>query len=573
MRFFLSIFLLIICFISETDGQKIPENLPLTSPIKPPFFFAGDFGELRPSHFHSGLDFRTQGKTGLPVYAVKDGYISRIGISPTGYGNALYMSHPDGTTSVYGHLEKFHSKIQRYLKSKQYDHETFQINLTPSSGEFEFSKGEIIAWSGNTGSSGGPHLHFEIRDTKSERAFNPLFILPGITDNSAPKIIALNVYPLGENSSAGHDRNKKRFEAVTVPGGYRLKNNAPIEVYGKIGFGIQAEDFFNATGLKCGIYSATLFCDKRELFGFKMDNFAFADSRYANAQADYEEHLLSNRWIERLFRLPGNLLDIYYPPNSNGILNLEDGKSHEFEIIVSDAFKNKAILKFRTVSKKSPQPVKSNPFTKEFFYDQANTFENDKIRIDIPKGALYDNLKFLWRISPSPAGCYAELHQVHSKFIPIHIPYSLSIKCREIPDNLKSKTLIVNIDPKKGGKTAVGGEYSRGWITAKTTSMGDFSVAVDQTPPVITPLSIRENKILTDPLKVKFHISDNLSGIKSYRGEIDGKWILFEFDEKTGTLIYFFDKERMVFGKSHLLRLVVTDNKENSSEYKAIIYK
>ena len=211
MRFFLSILLILICFVTESYGQLISDKLSITSPIKPPFFFAGDFGELRPSHFHSGLDFRTMGKTGVPVFAVKEGYISRIGISPVGYGNALYMSHPDGTTSVYGHLEKFHPKIQHYLKSKQYDHETFQINLTPSSGEFQFSKGDIIAWSGNTGSSGGPHLHFEIRDTKSERASNPLFILPGITDNSAPKVIALNVYPLGENSTVGHEQSKKKI--------------------------------------------------------------------------------------------------------------------------------------------------------------------------------------------------------------------------------------------------------------------------------------------------------------------------------------------------------------------------
>ena len=573
MRLLCSILLLYLSGLLNVFAQKKTDNLPITSPLKAPWFFAGDFGELRPNHFHSGLDFRTQGKIGLPVYAVKDGYVSRIGISPTGYGNVLYLNHPDGTTTVYGHLRRFHPKIQDYVREKQYTRESFAMNLTPSSGDFYFNKGDIIAWSGNSGSSGGPHLHFEIRDTKSERALNPLFAKLGITDNSTPNIIALYAYPLNEATNIGKDRIKKRFETIRVPGGYRLKNNAPIEVFGKIGFGIQAEDYFNGTGLKCGIFSAALFCDKKEVFGFKMSDFLFNDSRYANAQADYEEHIKSNRWIERLFRLPGNYLDIYSPSINNGILNLEDGKGHEFEIIVSDAFKNKASLKFKTISKKSLNPLINRSFTKEFFFDRENDFKNDKIRIEIPKGALYENLKFIWKSAPGPGGSYCALHQINSIAVPVHIPYSLSLKVDRIPENLENKALIVSVDSKSSKKRGIGGEYSRGWVTVKTTVMGNFSVAVDQTPPTITPLSIKDKKNLTDPAKVQFRINDDLSGIKSYRGEFDGKWVLFEFDEKEALLTYTFDPERISYKKSHLLKLVVTDNRDNSSEYKAIIYK
>ena len=191
----------------------------------------------------------------------------------------------------------------------------------------------------------------------------------------------------------------------------------------------------------------------------------------------------------------------------------------------------------------------------------------------MPAGALYDNLDFIWKSSPKPLGCYSELHQVSSKFIALQKPYTLSIKCDWIPENLRDKALIILVGQASGQKSAVGGEYSDGWVTAKTNLLGNFAVAIDKIPPTIIPLSIKEKKMLTNPSKVQFKISDNLSGIKSYRGEIDGNWVLFEYEPKLNTLSYTFDKSRMAFGKSHLLRLVVTDYQGNSNEYKAVIYK
>jgi len=573
MRLKLSILFLIIFSFSELRAQKMSTNDPFISPLKPPFQFSGNFGEFRPSHFHSGLDFRTQGQTGLPVYAVKDGYISRIGISATGYGNALYMNHSDGTTSVYGHLQRFHPLLQEYVKEKQYDQESFQININLPLEKFHFSKGEIIAWSGNSGSSEGPHLHFEIRDTKSERVLNPLLFNLGIKDNSAPKILALYVYPLTANSNIGADCLKKRLQAMPVPGGYRLKNNALPEIFGQIGFGIEAEDYFNGTGLRCGIYSATLLYDGIKVFGFKMDNFSFGDTRYANAQTDFEEYIKTHHRVQRLYKLPGNSLNIYDPAGRNGILKIDDGKIHEFEIIVSDAFDNRTSLKFKTKSKKYKLASKNQSISKQFLYDQSNVFENEKIKIDLPKNALYDNLDFVWKPAPKPIGCYSELHQVQSKYVPLHKPYSLSIRCYGLPDSFSDKALIVLVDQNTGKKFAVGGEYSGGWLTVKTNLFGSFSVAIDKTPPAIFPLDIKDKKTLVDQSKVQFKIVDDLSGIKSYRGEIDGKWVLFEFDSKSGILTYYFDKTRMVFGKSHLIRLVVTDFRVNSTEYKAIIYR
>lgn len=572
MRTFILLFTFVITYYKALYGQINISEQPFISPVKIPLFFSGGFGELRPSHFHSGIDIRTQGRTGIPVVAIKDGYISRISVSSTGYGNALYMNHPDGTTSVYGHLERFNPELQEYTKEKQYDREHFHVDITPLSGSFRFKQGEVIAWSGNSGSSGGPHLHFEIRDTHSEQTTNPLFHNFGIKDNSAPKIIALQVYPLTNSSNVGTSHLPKRFDIVAVPGGYRLNGNLPISLFGKIGFGIQAEDYFNGVGLKCGIYSATLYCDGKEIFGFEMNKFSFDDTRYSNAQGDYESYLKYHHWIQRLYRLPGNHLSIYKNDNT-GILNLDDGEKHQLEIVVADAFKNKSTLKFTTISKKVAPSLPNTKVTKHFLYNQNNEFRNNEIEVEIPHGALYDHLDFYWKSSPRAQGYYSELHQVCTKYTPLHKPYSLAIRCEGLPDDLKDKALIVTIDPVNGKKSALGGSYSGGWVKVKTYNLGNFAVAIDKIPPTITPLSIKEKRTLTNTAKIQFKINDNLSGIKYYRGEIDGKWVLFEYDAKSDLLTYVFDKKRMAMGKNHLLRLVVVDNQDNKAEYKAVFFK
>ena len=388
------------------------------SPLNLPFSFSGNFGELRPSHFHTGLDFRTNGQTGITVYAAKDGYISRISVSQTGYGNVLYLSHPDGNTTVYGHLERFTPLVSEYVKDRQYYTESFKVNLTLSPGNFDYKKGDLIAWSGNSGSSGGPHLHFEIRNTESERAVNPLFYIPGIKDNSPPKITAVYIYPLSDNSHINGIQSKKRIETIVIQNVPKLKNTPVVEAFGKIGFGIQAVDFYNGTGMRWGIYSASLLCDGKPIFGFQMNNLAFDQTRYANSQADYEELEINHRSVQRLYKQPGNQLDIYEPKVNDGILDLEDGKEHTIEIIVSDAFKNKSSIKFKVLSKKLQIPAKKINLGKEFKYDVQNEFENDRVRINIPKGALYDNLMFIYSSSPKPAGCYSELQQGSPKNCP-----------------------------------------------------------------------------------------------------------------------------------------------------------
>jgi hypothetical protein len=572
MKFLTISFFIFTLLTPVLFAQNTQSGESFSSPLKLPFSFSGNFGELRPAHFHSGLDFRTQGKAGIPVYATKEGYVSRISVSPTGYGNALYLTHPDGNTTVYGHLSRFVPRIQEYVRDKQYYTENYQINVSLSPGEIDFKKGELIAWSGDTGNSGGPHLHFEVRNTKTERAENPLFFIPGIKDNSAPVISSVYLYPLTENSHVNKSTSKKRFPVIKAQKGYRLSTDSPIEVFGKIGFGIQAIDDYSGTGIKCGIYAASVIYEGETVFGFKMNNLAFDQTRYANSQMDYEENKLDQRKVHRLYQQPGNKLDIYGPVVNSGVLDLEDGETHSVQIIVSDAFDNQASLKFKVVSKTCQLPETKIPSALFFSYDHANKFKNDEVKVSIPDGALYESINFFCSTRPKIKGCYSKTQIIHNATVPLQKPITLSLKAEDLPDHLTDKSLIISVD-KAGNRYSIGGEYSLGWVTASANEFGNYAIAVDTIAPVIIPLTIKEKKKLTNDKQIQFKITDNLSGIKSFRGEIDEHWVLFEFNPKTKIISYTFDKKRMEFGKNHHLSLVVTDNKDNKSAYKATFYK
>jgi hypothetical protein len=558
---------LIFLVLNEASSQTKKETGYL-SPLKIPVSFSGGFGELRRNHFHTGLDFRTAGQIGLPVFAVKEGSIARVSVSPSGYGHALYLLHPDGHTTVYGHLSRFDTKIESYAVGEQYRLRQFAVDLKIPAGLFSYRKGEIIAYSGNSGSSGGPHLHFEIRDTQSEKPQNPLFYLTNISDKSAPRINALYLYPLNTKSSVNKSANKQRLETISKGKTSSLKIKQPIEVYGEIGIGFQADDDFNGTGIRCGIYSAEMFLDQEPAFSFKLDHLAFDKGRYINSHIDYEELIKRKRWIHRLYLQPGNKMDIYQTNSNRGILKISDGKVHTVKIVVADAFGNSNILSFKLLSKKSQLPEPNHYETKLFTYDQPNQFENDEVKVQLPEGALYDNLPFVYHSEPKTVKYFSKIQGIHYPYVPVHKPYLLSIKTNGIPSNLQNKALVVLVE-QKGGLSAVGGTYENGWVTATPRFFGNFAVVLDTIPPKIQALSIKDNKTLLSHQKIEFKITDNLSGISTYQGEIDGNWALFEYDAKTATLTYYIDKKRIVTGKSHKLQLTVKDERNNIAVYKA----
>jgi len=541
-----------------------------SDPLKIPLLLSGSFAELRSNHFHSGIDIKTQGVTGLPVYAVADGYVSRIAVSPGGFGNALYINHPNGTTTVYGHLDRFDPEIQKYVIDQQYKKQSFRIDLQLPAYLFPVKKGQEIAKSGNTGSSGGPHLHFEVRDTKTEEPLNPLQYGFSVVDNIAPKVFSLLVVPLDDTAQVNFTRESKSYPVVFYDGKYHLKNNPVIPVYGKVGFAIQANDYFDGTYNKCGINNLRLSIDGETQFTYQLNRFAFSESRYINSHFDYREYKRTKRRYVKTWIDPGNNLSIYNYNQSKGYYEASAGM-HDVNVFLTDTYGNQSELVFEVERKSVDLPPKVQEGI-PMFYNRDNSFEGAECSVEIPRGALYQNIDFTYSTRPTTEAFYSDFQLVGDETVPLHTFARLWIKTRNLPAGLHSKVVMVNVDNDKGLPVSVGGRFENDGVVAQIRSLGMYAVMVDTLAPEIIPLSI-ENNALTESKRIRFRIKDDLSGIKSIEGLLDGKWALFVFDAKTGRITHTFDKERFEFGKRHTFKLSLTDYRDNQSVYEATFWK
>lgn len=561
------ILLLLVIFLKESSAQKIYSNnkYPLTDfrqplDIEPPAL-AGSFGELRANHFHSGADFRTNQRIGYPVYAVADGYISRLRVQNSGFGLAIYIDHPNGFTSVYGHLSRFNPKIGQEVKNIQYRSKSYEIDEFPLANAIPVRKGDIIAYSGNTGSSGGPHLHFELRDTRTEATINPQLLGIQIPDNIPPVISAMYVYRLNEQPF-NEFTPKQYFQVVGSNGKYHLNKVTTINLSGEVGFGITTTDKHNGMSGINGVYSIELELDGKVIFTSALERFSFENSRAINSHIDYPAFLNFKRSIQKSFVDPGNPLQIYSNLVNNGRISFTDGKLHQLNYIITDSKGNKSTLAFNVQADSksliATPPLKSGTI---FPFSKTNEFTNDEIKIILPKGTLYNDLNFVYKKLPN-----SSIHQIQNTLTPLHTGFELWIKADSSIIKYPTKALIVN-----SNRISQGGYLENGYIKATPKTFGNFTIAIDTIAPTITPLNVAEGKNMNSLSKISFKISDNLSGIKSFNGYIDGKWILMEFDAKTANLWHTFD-ERTPSGK-HSFELLVTDMKDNLKRYAIEFYK
>jgi hypothetical protein len=532
--------------------------------IVPPAL-AGSFGELRGNHFHSGIDFRTNQREGYPVYAIADGYVSRIRVQNSGFGQALYLTHPNGYTSVYGHLSRFAPKVAEAVKALSYQKKTFELDEYPPADQFPVHKGDLIAYSGNRGSSGGPHLHFEIRDSRTENTINPQLFGIQIPDDIPPVIYSLYLYKL--NKKPFNEYTPKQYFQVTGASGKYHLAVGTINTSGEVGFGITTTDRHNGNSGINGVYSIELEVDGKAVFVSALERFAFEDSKGVNSHIDYPAFLTSRRSIQKSFVDPGNPVKIYYNVVNNGRIEFADQQVHELKYTVTDSKGNKSILAFSARSDGKPIITPDEPDGIPFFYNKDNEFSAENIKVLLHKGTLYNDFNLVYKIKPKPArGAYSAIYQIHNNLTPLHVGFDLWIRADASLGNLKDKALIVST-----GGSSQGGIFENGYVKATPRNFGSFYIAVDTIAPTIVPVNILDGKNMSGIPKMLFKIRDNLSGIKSFNGYIDGNWVLMEFDTKTATLWHSFDS-RTGPGK-HQLRLEVEDMKGNIKTYSINFYK
>ena len=541
-----------------------------SSPVDFKIHLSANFGEIRSNHFHSGLDIKTKGRSGEFIRAIADGTVVRIGVSPGGFGKALYMNHPNGYTSVYGHLSKFSDEIEEYVKTNQYKREAFAVNLYPLKNRFAVKKGDIIGYSGNSGSSRGPHLHFEIRETKSQHPTNPLLYGFDISDNIPPIVKSVYIYPSNNKSSVNNEQNKKRFAIEKKASGkYELRNDSIIYFSGKIGVGIETYDLLNGAGNKCGVYSIEMLVDGKRYTYFEQNEFAFSETRYINSHIDFEERTRRNRNIRQTFVEPNNRLRIYETTLNGGLIGFKDQETHDIKLIINDVHKNTTTLSFKIKSVAEPKAQPKNPndaYLMVMPYNKKNNYKFNGFEINIPANALYDSLKYRFLITPSIPGSYSKVYHVHNRYTPVHKYFTLRIKPENVPDSLQYKLLMGGLDD-NNKIFARNGKWKDGAVEIRTRDFGTYLVVIDTIAPNILPNNFRKKSDLSQQKSLKFTIRDDFSGISKYNGYIDGKWVLFEYDPKYNRLTYTLDKERIGKGKEHELVLNVADQKNNENTF------
>ena len=570
-RFWFSIIQLFSYSVIFAQGLDTVFHQPLDLPT----LLSGTFAELRANHFHSGIDFRTQGTTGHKVYACEQGYVSRISVASGGFGNALYITHPNGYTTVYGHLDAFNDEITAYLRQQQYQQERFAVNLYPDSARLPVKRGDVVAFSGNTGGSAGPHLHLDVRDTKTEETINPLLFGFGVKDNIAPVMRQLAVYPIGTGSTVNGSVDRLIFNLEKVGKSYRIVGNQRLSVVGKVAFGIDAYDQTNGSANRCGPYRIRLWADSAKVFSQTMDRFSFDESRYINSLIDYPYYMSNKVRFNRMYIEPNNRLSVYDRQVDRGIISFPDSGNHQALVVVSDLHGNSSRLDF--IFNYSPDVKPTS-----WLFSDSMTFPNllagmcqrelkyaqQGIRVVIPANALYDDIRFTCTVSAQPEGLYSKAYKIYDPATPLHKAMTVEITADSLPARLSEKALVVQIEP-SGRRSSAGGTYRDGVVSANLSVFGEFAIGVDTVPPRITSLNIKNGANMRGVNGIRFKIKDDFSGVNTYNGWIDGNWALFEYDAKNDLLYYNFDAKRLTKNTLHTLELKVTDSKGNIAEYMA----
>ncbi|RKS13522.1 M23 family metallopeptidase [Flavobacterium sp. 120] len=561
MRF--PVFFLFFCtsVFAQVDYPKDYFRSPLDIPMQ----LSGNFGELRPNHFHAGFDLRTQQKEGLKVYAVADGYVSRIKISTFGNGKTIYINHPNGYTSVYGHLKMANGEIENYIKKTHYKEASFEIEMFFKPDEMVVKKGEIIAFSGNTGASEGPHLHFEFRDTKTEFIINPMLFGYDkfLKDTKKPVVSGVYVYPLDSKTTVNHSKRPLLLNVSLQKDGTYLADK--VVANGTIGFGISAYDTDDVSFNNNGVYKVQSFYNGKPNFGYEFNTYSFDEMRYINALIDYSRYKKMQQRVQKLFMKNPYNLSIIQADENKGVLQVTPNLASLYRIEVSDFFGNKKTIaipiQYDLLSTTiSPEPVQSNYFVKA---NKDSNFALANMSVFFPAGTFYEDFDLNFDVKNDTLF-------LHDDTVPAHTNFTVSIEDTKSTEAQKEKMFIGRIEGKKINYNPT---YRKDSIfNTKVKILGKYALVADTIAPKITMAVPVEGKWISEQKTIQLSIYDEVSGIKSYNGYLNGKWVLFEYDNKTRKLTHYFTDGIVAEGANDL-KVVVIDNVGNSTTFETRFFR
>ncbi|MEE9364736.1 MAG: M23 family metallopeptidase [Cellulophaga sp.] len=534
------------------------------SPVDIPMILAGTFGELRSNHFHSGIDIKTQRRVGFPIYSIADGTITRIKIALWGYGKVIYVAHPNGHTSVYGHLQKFSPEIEAYIKKIQYKKRAYELEVFPDYGELKVKKGDIIAFSGNTGSSSGPHLHFEIRNSLSEKPTNPLLYGFEVRDATNPTLLKLYGYPLSKNAQVNQSQNKIQLNFSQQKDGSFLADK--VYAIGTIGIGFTGYDRQDLAANKNGIFSVQQLVNGKVYTDYDFESFSFTETRYINTFIDYAHFGKYRQRIQRCFKVPENRLSIYNKLRNNGKIEVKEGLSYNIELRIKDLENNLVKVIIPIEGKRQAAKIKKKEKKTDTYIvaKKPNNYDLDIAKVYFPTNTFYNNF-------------YMDLKKgkdtvtIHNSRIPVHRNFTITFDVSKYSEKERKQLFIARLDSRL--KPSYAYTYKRGTtFTTRTKNLGTYTLAKDITAPKIKAKNFKEKKWLNNYSYLKVSISDDLSGIRSYSATLNGNWILMEYEPKKNTLTYNFE-DTILKAKSYKLKVVVTDNVGNTNTFNSSFYR
>ncbi|GJM34879.1 MAG: peptidase M23 [Saprospiraceae bacterium] len=551
----LTIFTLFFLVAFTFTGKREYPQDDFRSPINNTLRLAGTFGELRPNHFHAGIDIK--GATGTPLFSIADGYVSRIKVGSGGYGQVLYIRHANGFTSVYAHMDRFAPELEELIRSYQYQQETFEVEIYPEKDQYSLKKGDQIGTMGMTGSAFGPHLHFEIRDSRTEKPINPLLFGFKVADNQPPKMHELRVYSINDQRETS---DGKSYGLIKTKSGYQTKSDTLFVASDRVGFALKTYDHMDGVTNWNGIYSLEMYQDDSLSFQFEMETFAFNETRFLNAHLDYEEQVSAGSYFNRCHLLPGNELSIYNHQTNFGVIKVSPNRASKMELVVKDIAGNESRLTYWVKRHDIINPKPLPHYSYFLPYNQGNAIDNGDFFLYLPKGSLYENLYLDYDGQYEQTNnVYSNIHHIHDFKTPVHQYFDLGIRPVLLPDELRDKAFVAYCG-KNNTYYNCGGQWDKGMLQTKVRAFGDYCIMTDTIPPRIQVVDFQRD--MRRFSEMSFKITDNFPTARniddlSYRATVDGRWILMELDGKKDKITHRFD-DRITPGQ-HQLRLVVRD--------------